>query len=411
MEDINRGRATTGIDWKECKMNKDGETIPLKIWENLECVLEAHDIKVYQDVISHEIEFEGLNCDAESRGGKMDDIYSLQVKEFLNLSRDETCLGIRRIAEKNHRNPFVEMLEENENDDYSIIEDVFKCLIISEENERNLELYESLFTKWLMNVVKLAHNSLKKGYESQGILVLQGGQGTFKSTFCNHLMPKKEWFKGGNLLDPKRVDSVVQNTAYVLVELGELDGTLKAEQAILKAYISTSADEYRLPYGRSSEKIPRRTSYIATVNPKDFLKDPTGSRRFWTIPVEKCDIDTMKTIDMQKFWGAVYSLWKKGTQTDYLSKEDLANLNLANEDFNYVTDIKITLTEAIDMTLPEDEWVVYNTSQIAHLLKIKEKKLLSEHLKNMGFPYKSHRHGGAIKKGFKIPSLKMYEWE
>ena len=58
--------------------------------------------------------------------------------------------------------------------------------------------------------------------------------------------------------------------------------------------------------------------------------DETGSRRFWIIPVAKCDIAKMDTIDMFKFWGAVYSLWKRGDIKEYLEDDEMAKLNEIN---------------------------------------------------------------------------------
>ena len=43
-------------------------------------------------------------------------------------------------------------------------------------------------------------------------------------------MPLNDLFKDGVSLDPDKTDSVIQNTKYILVELAELDTTLKADQ-------------------------------------------------------------------------------------------------------------------------------------------------------------------------------------
>ena len=38
----------------------------------------------------------------------------------------------------------------------------------------------------------------------------------------------------------------------------------------------------------------RKTSFYATVNNEEFLKDETGNRRYWVIPVEKIDFDLIE---------------------------------------------------------------------------------------------------------------------
>ena len=156
-------------------------------------------------------------------------------------------------------------------------------------------------------------------------------------------MPQKEWFKGDKSLEPDKVDSVMQNTRYILVEWGELDSTLKGEQAKLKQFITSTNDEYRSPYERLSEKHPRLTSYIGTVNKKDFLKDETGSRRFWIIPINMCDASKLNEIDMREFWGAVYSLWLSGEVKEYLTREEQDMLSDINKEYNYENDISIKI--------------------------------------------------------------------
>ena len=115
------------------------------------------------NLVSHDIDYTGL-VGSESRNGKLTDIYALQIEEGLNLTRDETLASIKRIAEKNSYNPFIDMLKENENQDWVRVKEVFNVLEINDENPQNAEFYFSLFTKWCLNVVKLAHNTLEVNY-------------------------------------------------------------------------------------------------------------------------------------------------------------------------------------------------------------------------------------------------------
>lgn len=395
------------IEWKYVGYKKQGETYPLKIWENLECVLEKHNILVRLNCINHEIDYLGMDSNnSDLRNGKVTDIYALQVLEGLNLSRAETENSIIRIAEKNKYNPFIDMLKENKNDNFSIIDEVFSCIEINDNFEGNKEYYETIFQKWCLNVVKMAHNTLQNDFSSQGVLVLQGGQGCFKSTFSRKLMPNKAWFKGDKSLDPEKVDSVTQNTSYILVEWGELDSTLKGEQAKLKQFITSTNDEYRSPYARFPEKYPRITSYIGTVNKKDFLKDETGSRRFWIIPVKKCNIDKLDKINMGEFWGAVYSLWLRGDLIDYLTIDEMQVLNEINKEYAFENDVTITLNEKIDWNMDHEYWKVYNITEICDYLYLKEKKQVKIELEKRGIEYKAHKlRNGRVKKGFKLPKL------
>lgn len=403
MKDI-KAKKKESIEWKFVGYDKEMNEFPLKIWENLECVLEKHNIKVRMNDINHEIEYEGLKG-SNLRNGKLTDVYSLQIREGLKMTRDEVANSILRIAEENLYNPFLDIITQNKSNDTDIIEDVFNCLEIQEEYKHNVDYYSSIFVKWCLNVVKMAHNTLENDFSSQGVLVLQGGQGCFKSTFSRLLMPNKDWFKGDKSLDPEKVDSIMQNTSYILVEWGELDSTVKGEQAKLKQYITATADEYRAPYSRLAEKYPRKTSYIGTVNKKDFLKDETGSRRFWIIPIQKCNVDKLENIDMAKFWGAVLGLWESKTIQDFLSVEEQNTLNKLNKEFNYETDITIVLNENLSWESPEEGWEIYNVTEICEKLYIKEKKALKAEMEKRGIEYKTYRANGRTKKGYKIPSI------
>lgn len=410
MDDIKRGRKYD-IEWASLGYKKEGETYPLKVWENLECVLEKHNIKIRLNAINHEVDFIGLKG-ATSRNGKILDIHSLQTKEGLCLNKDDNFAAIKRIAEKNQYNPFVDMLRENENTNSDLVLQLFKCLELSEEEQKNKIHYLNIFIKWCINVVRTSHNSLENDFGSQGVLVLQGGQGTFKSTFSRKLMPNKEWFKGDKSLDPEKTDSVMQNTTYTLVEWGELDSTLKGEQSKLKQFITATNDEYRSPYDRVQEKYPRLTSYIGTVNKKDFLKDETGSRRFWIIPVVKCNIEEMDKINMCEFWGCIYNIYKKGEVKCYLSPKEQEVLAQINKQYSFESDISILIADKFEWDSCPSEWGRYKTSAIAEYLGVRDIKKVKLELERRGLEYKTYKIKGTNKsiKGFEMPRFEMREF-
>lgn len=400
MQDV-RNQKISSIEWTHTAERKDGSTYPDKVWENLEQILKKHNVELKYNLVTKEIE---SNIKSTSRNALLTDIYTLNVLESLNMSRDETFNCMSYIAEKNSYNPFVDMLKENENSNYSIINDLFKCININDENEENYNYYFTLFTKWCINVVKMANNTNEKEYRSEGVLVFQGKQGCRKTTFVQKLMPLKGMYKGDKTLYPEKIDSVMENTKYILVEWGELDHTLKGEQSKLKQYITRSIDEYRSPYARCAEKHPRVTSYIGTVNKIDFLKDETGSRRFWIIPVLGFDFEKLESINMYKLWGAVYSLWKSGTIKDYLEEDEMEKLNEMNPEYNFKNDISYVIDEKIRWDMPKEEWCVYGLIEIADYLMVKEKKSLKIELEKRGLEYKVYRiNSQKVKKGFCMP--------
>lgn len=390
------------------KKNGDEVVTPLKIWENLEFLLAKNNINLKYNEVSREIVFEGVHGD--SRNSKLTDIYTLQIKEDLNMSRDETMASISRIADKHRFNPFSQMCKYYANKNYGIIREVFETIEIQQDYAHDKEFLFTLFTKFMINVVKMANNTRENQFSSQGMLIFYGSQGCYKSTWCRELIPLKNMFKDGKTLNPDHKDNVIESTKYILVELAEFDATMKSDQAKLKQFLTATSDEFRSPYERMSEVHPRLTSFIGTVNKKDFLKDETGSRRYWIIPVEKCNIDKMKEINLFEFWGAVYSLWLSGEVTDYLSPDEQKKLEEFNRDFSSESDITIALNEKLKWDTPEEDWGVYNVTELCEYLRIKEKKALKNEMMRRGIDYKLHRRKGAVsKKGYKVPMFEIIE--
>ena len=108
------------------------------------------------------------------------------------------------------------------------------------------------------------------------------------------------------------LDSIIQATSNWICELGEIGSTLKKDMDSVKAMLTKANDEYRLPYGRSTLKFPRMTSFVGTVNDDKFLIDQTGNRRFATVPISDdvhIDYNTqIRTFDSLQLWAQVYRI-------------------------------------------------------------------------------------------------------
>lgn len=188
-----------------------------------------------------------------------------------------------------------------------------------------------LITRWLVSCVAAVMPS-KPGarpFTPQGVLTLQGAQGKGKTEWFKSLAPADSgWIQAGEMLDPHDRDSVQQATSHWIVELGEIDATFKkADIAALKAFITKAFDVYRSAYARREERTPRRTVLAGTVNPKSYLVDATGNRRWWTVPISS--IVWQHDIDMQQLWAQVNVMYDRGDAW-WLTEPELAALNREN---------------------------------------------------------------------------------
>jgi predicted P-loop ATPase len=267
----------------------------------------------------------------------------------------------------------------------------------------NLEYKERLIRKWLISCVVAVCG--EQGIKSQGVLVLQGKQGLMKTTWLKKLIPNEKWFNEGESLDPAQKDSVLGVIKYWVVELGEIESTFKKDLERLKAFISKDFDEVRRPYARTTSKYPRRTVFCGSVNGDEFLKDPTGNRRWWVIPCD--DIVFDETLDLNKLWAEMYQLYLNGTSY-YLSKKQIEEMADINAQFE-VKDKAYTLIEcSFDWESHQRYWV--STRDIFNMLpdtKNITPKKISQVLKKLKAPERTSR--GITQ--YAIPkAINTYEW-
>lgn len=158
--------------------------------------------------------------------------------------------------------------------------------------------------KWMLSIVARAFDP---GCKVDTMLVLMGAQGARKSSLLRLLAPCGSF--ADVRIDPDDKDSVLRASRAAIVEWPELAGASRREQEALKAYFSLQEDRVRPPYARGDIKIPRRTVFCATTNEDDFLRDTTGSRRYWPVRVGSIDLDGLGKVKDQ-LWAEAVDLYR-----------------------------------------------------------------------------------------------------
>ena len=220
-------------------------------------------------------------------------------------------------------------------------------------NTKAVELKDTLIMRWMVSAIAGAFSP--KGVSASGVLVFQGDQYVGKTKWFKSLVPEdKNLIKDGVILKPDDRDSVKQAVSFWLVELGELDSTFrKSDIAALKAFLTNDKDVLRRAYARKESQYARRTVFFGSVNPKEFLHDPTGNRRYWTIEV--AHLNHSHNIDMQQAWAQVYELWKAGA-SHYLTPDEMGQLNNHNEDFTASDPIEESVQTGFDWSSNQSYW-------------------------------------------------------
>jgi predicted P-loop ATPase len=156
-------------------------------------------------------------------------------------------------------------------------------------------------------------------------LILVGPQATYKSTFVKKL--GKNWFSD-TFTTVQGKESFEQIQGAWLIEIAELSGLKKAEVETIKHYISKCEDSFRPAYGRTIETYKRQCVFFGTTNSKDFLRDPTGNRRFLPVDVRpeyvtKNVVEELTDEDIDQIWAEAYEMYKQGEPLYMTGEEDM----------------------------------------------------------------------------------------
>ncbi len=259
--------------------------------------------------------------------------------------------NILLMAEENHFNPVVTWVTSRPWDGVDRLRALYDT--VTPEDPDKAWLRDALIKRWMVTAIAAAFNP--DGVAAQGMLVLQGAQNAGKTRWLLSLTPAHmRLSKGGMLLNPSDRDSVKQATMFWLVELGELDATFrKADIAALKSFITKESDVFRKAFAEDDSHFARRTVFYGSVNPKHFLHDPTGNRRFWTIAI--ADINAEHGIDIQQLWAQVLELYRAGEQI-YLTDVEYDALNVSNEQFQVIDPVEERIQTRLDWDSEPGSW-------------------------------------------------------
>jgi putative DNA primase/helicase len=194
-----------------------------------------------------------------------------------------------------------------------------ETLFIDYQGALDSEYVRAVTRKVLVAAVK---RIFEPGTKFDYVLTLVGQQGLKKSSLIGKL--GKQWFSD-SFSTIKGKESFEQLQGVWLVEIAELAGLAKAEIEAIKHFITKREDRYRVAFGYRTENFPRQCVFFATTNKRDFLRDPTGDRRYWPILVHE-QIPTkdvfkhLTDYEVNQIWAEAMQLYRAG-ETIYLNSD------------------------------------------------------------------------------------------
>ncbi len=258
---------------------------------------------------------------------------------------------VHAIGDANPINPVLAWIAASPWDGVDRLPDIYATLTCTSDYPN--ELKEVLVHRWLLSAVAAA---VVPNFSCRGVLTFQGRQGLGKTRWFESLVPdpvlRAELIRTGHHLDPRSKDDVLGAITHWVVELGELDSTLRKDVAALKAFLSNNQDKVRRPYGRAESEYPRRTVFAASVNEHDFLVDSTGNARFWTLPLVKIDYE--HGIDMQQVFAQLHTEIRSG-ESWRLQPDEQAALDKVNLAHRTVSAIRERVWSLLDIDKRDSE--------------------------------------------------------
>jgi predicted P-loop ATPase len=252
---------------------------------------------------------------------------TIAVELDIDVSRHDAKEIVIKLALKNQYSPVQEYLssvvEMHPTVDVSILDTIASRYLGTDDPLHAAEMKRTL--------IAAVARAYQPGCKHDNICILQGEQGSLKSTFFE-VLAGEEFFTDD--LTGNEKDEALKLSRYWMLEHSEFESAYRTKEVSqLKAFLSRKTDAIRPPYAADVEEMPRPSIFVGSTNKSEFLKDPTGERRYWVIPVKvkKIDIKKLKA-ERDLIWAAAVTAYNAGEQW-HLTREEEELLRIANGEF------------------------------------------------------------------------------
>lgn len=343
-------------DWKKY-LDKDAHGIIVPSLKNFAVIIKNDQLlgNIFYNTLSQGIDLAGeVPWNKMWKGWSSSDLANLilYIEKEYGIYSPQKCRDALTavLCSERNRNPIQEYLLGLKWDQHKRAE----RLLIDYLGAEDSEYVRSVTRKVLLAAVARV---FEPGIKFDHVLVVCGPQGIGKSSLFARL--GKEWYSDSLTINDMRDKTAAEKLQGIwIMEIGELAGIKKMDVEIVKAFISRADDMYRNTYGQCVESHPRMGIIVGSTNRVDgFLRDITGNRRFWPVPVTGntlCRVWDMQDDDVDQIWAEMFEIYRSGEKL-YL-EEETEQAAVKQQEKAMESDPRQGVVEMYLETLLPEEW-------------------------------------------------------
>ncbi len=178
---------------------------------------------------------------------------------------------------------------------------------------------------WLISAIARIYSP---GCQADHTVIFEGSEGLGKSQALRAL--GEPWFTD-DLEDITNKDALQQLAGIWIIEIGELDAILRANEKTAQKFLTKKEDRYRPPYARRPRDFPRQCVFAGTTNKATYLREATGNRRYWPVVTRAILLDELRE-ERDQLWAEAKILYEAGEAWWPSATHEIAQLRDEQED-------------------------------------------------------------------------------